>query len=272
MSYIQMSVPKPGLNMGAGGDKKDLITMFDFDDVLTMPERDGAGIVIADNIVMKPGAYMIQVYATRSSIKLTQSTEGDEDAEGFIQGLEFAHPGSADSIEEMLTNWVPRNIGAIVENCTTKVKRQLGTPCAPLRMKPESTDDKDGNKTTITLKQAQKCAYRAANYQGTITLSEVTGTIVADETTVNVSAGTGRYQLTTGTSAAASLTTCTGASNGQTITLLGSGGSYPSTISAGEDFFLANGTTWTAISGAEITFKAFKDGAASWKFIEISRK
>ena len=94
MTYVKVSVPKPGLNKGAGGDKKDQITLFDFDDVATMPARDDNGIVIEDDIVMNSGAYMIQLYATKESIKITQETEGDEDAEGFMQSLEFSHPGS----------------------------------------------------------------------------------------------------------------------------------------------------------------------------------
>jgi hypothetical protein len=55
------------------------------------------------------------------------------------------------------------------------------------------------------------------------------------------------------------------------FTLLGSGGSYPSTIPTGNDFILASGTTWTALANAHITFKAFKDGGATYKFIEQSR-
>lgn len=272
MTYIKMSVPKPGTNAGAGGDKKDMITLFDWDDVLTYPDRDSGGIVISDDIVMKPGAYMIKLYATRSSIKITQETEGDEDAEGFIQGLEFAHPGDADEIEEFLANWVSRNIGAVVENCSTNRKKQLGTPCAPLRMKPSSTDDKEGNKTVITLKAAQKCAFRAANYQGTLTLADVTDTVAADATSVDLANGEGRYQLTDGSASPAEITTCTNSADGMVFTLLGSGGSNPSTIPSGNDFILANGNTWTALAGAEITFRAFKDGASTWKFIEQSRK
>ncbi len=93
----------------------------------------------------------------------------------------------------------------------------------------------------------------------------------ADATSVNVSTGEGRYQLTTGSASAVNITTLTNAVVGGKYTLLGSGGTYPSTIDSGDDFILANGTTWTAISGAEITFEAIKDGASTWKFIERSR-
>jgi hypothetical protein len=52
---------------------------------------------------------------------------------------------------------------------------------------------------------------------------------------------------------------------------VGSGGAFPSEIT-GTDFLLASGTAWSAIAGAEITFKAFKSGSSAWKFIEMSRK
>lgn len=92
MTYIKVSVPKPGNNAGVGGDKKSLITFIDLEDVVTFPQRDSKGIVITDNILMKDGAYMIQVYATTSSINVKQETEGEEDARGIIQSLNSRTP------------------------------------------------------------------------------------------------------------------------------------------------------------------------------------
>jgi hypothetical protein len=271
MTYIKVSVPKPANNAGVGGDKKSLITFFDFDDVLAYPARDGKGIVMTDNIQLKEGAYMVQVYASTTSIKITHSTEGEEDARGIMQNLEFAHPGSDDAIEEFLTNWMNRDIGCIVENCSTNKKRQLGTPCAPLILTVESEDSNEMNKSTLTLASKNKSAYRAASYLGTLTFDEAFE-VDADATSIDLSDGEGRYQLQDGTSSAAAITTATNAANNMVFTLLGSGGDNPSTISTGDDFILKNGTAWTALAGAEITFRAFKDGASSWKFIEQSRK
>lgn len=271
MTYVKVSVAKPGNNAGVGGDKKSLITFFDFDDVLTFPARDGKGVVITGDIVLKENAYMIQVYATTTSINITHETEGDEDARGFFQQIEFAHPGDADAIEEFITNWTNRDIGVIVENCSTSKKKQLGTPCAALQMAVASEDSNEANKSTFTLRSKNKSPYRAANYQGSITLADVTDTVAADATSIDLTEGEGRYQLTTGSVAAVEITTATNATNGMTFTLLGSGGDNPSTVPDGNDFLLANGATWTALSGSTITFKAFKDGAASWKFYELSR-
>lgn len=272
MTYVKVSVSKPGNNRGVGGDKKDLITFIDLKDIQTFPPRDANGIIITDNILMVENAYAVKVYATATSIKISHQTEGEEDAKGTIQSLEFAHPGDDDSIEEFLSNWVNRDIICVVENCSSNKKKLLGTPCAPLIFDVSSEDSKDMNKSTLTLKSKLKSAFRAANYLGTVTYADITGTASADDTTIDASNGPGRYQLVDGSTDSASLTTITGLADGDVVTLLGSGGSFPSTIVNSEDFILAFGTTWNAIAGTEITFKAFKDGPATFKFIELSRQ
>lgn len=268
--YVKVDVNKPGDNKGTGGDKKDKIILFDWDDVATMPARDDNGIVITGNIAMKEGAYMVKLYGTQSTIKAGADSEGDPDAKGILHTVEFEHPGDSQEIREFRANWMNKNIGVIIERCSSSKKNLYGTPCAPLQMVFKAEDDKDKNKTTFTLKSTQK-GPDIADYQGTLTLSAVVDTVDADATSVDLAAGQGRYQLTDGTAASATITTFTNAVDGGVYTLLGSGGDNPSAIS-GTDFLLASGTAWNAIAGAEITFKAFKSGASSWKFIELSRK
>lgn len=271
MTYVKINVTKPAGNQGVGSGKKDLITLIDKDDILTMPSRDSKGVVIAGNIVMKEGAYAIKVYGTVNTIKTGSNSEGDIDSEGFIHNLDFEHPGNSVDIREFKTNWLGRSIIAVVEYCSTGKKDLFGTPCAPLRMTSKHEDDKDKNKNTISLKSSQKCEYEVADYLGTIEYDAVVGTIAADDTSPDVVAGEGQYQLTTGSVSAVAITTLDNAVNGGVYTLLGSGGTYPSTIPTGNSFILANGTTWTALAGSQITVKAFKSGASSWSFIEQSR-
>jgi hypothetical protein len=270
MSYVKVNVLKSAENSGVGGDKKDKILVIDCDDILTMPARDSKGIVIIGNIAFNPGAYMSKIYATQATIKAGADSEGEPDAKGVTQTVEFDHPGDAVAIREFRANWMNKNVIIIIERCSSTAKNLYGTLCAPLQMVFKAEDDKDKNKTGFTFKSTQK-GPDVADYQGTITLEAVMGTPAADATTVNVAAGEGRYQLTTGSAAAVNITTMTNPVVGGKYTLLGSGGTYPSTIDDGDDFILATGTTWTAISGAEITVEAFKDGAATWKFIERSR-
>ncbi len=270
MSYTKVSVAKPGSNMGVGGNKRDSIILFDIDDVKTWPARDANGIVIDGNIEFNDGAYMITLYATQHTIKGNAKTEGDPDNKGVMQTLEFEHPGDEQAILEFRTNWMNRNIGAIVQRCSTTRKNLYGNPCAPLQMQYDATDDKDVNKSVITLASAQK-GPDIAIYNGTTSFATVTDTVAADATSIDLTEGEGEYQLTDGTSSAAAITAFTNSTNGMVFTLLGSGGSHPSTIAAGNAFLLANGTTWTALAGAKITFKVFKDGASTYKAYELSR-
>jgi hypothetical protein len=267
--YVKVNVAKPGDNKGAGGNKKDKIILFDMDDVLTFPERDAKNVVVTENIVFKPNAYMITAYATPPTITGGDNSEGDMDAEGFVHSLSFDHPGSEKEIRELKQNWLSRNIGALVQKCGETKYDLYGTPCAPLRLTTKWEDTKDKNIHNFAFKSS-KSPYSVAIYEGDTTFDTVTGTVAANATSVDVANGSGQYQLTTGTSAAATITTMTNAVNGGVYTLLGSGGAHPSLID-GDDFILASGTAWTASSGATITFKAFKDGASTWKFIEQSR-
>ncbi len=270
MTYVKVDIAKPGDNKGVGGDKKAQVTIFDWDDVATMPSRDGNGIVVTGNIAMNPGAYMVKLYATQSTVKAGADSEGDPDAKGITQSVDFEHPGDSQAIREFRANWMNKNIGIIIERCSSSQKNLYGTPCSPLQMVFKAEDDKDKNKTTFTFKSIQK-GPDVADYQGTLTLTAVVATVAANATTVNLTTGSGRYQLTTGTSAIATITTCTNAVDGMVFTLVGSGGTYPSAIS-GTDFLLASGTAWSGISGSEITFKAFQSGVGAFKYIELSRK
>jgi hypothetical protein len=271
MSYVKLSVTKPGNNKGAGGDKLSKIILFDFADILTWPLRDSKGVAITDNIVFKPNSYMIEVYATPSSIKVGSNTEGEPDAEGFVHNLEFEHPGNALAIREMKQNWLSKDVGALVVHCSDDKKDLIGTPCEPLKGTIKWEDDKDKNKTTFTFKSSLKSQYDVGDYQGTTTFDTVVATIAADATSVNLATGEGRYQLTDGTVAAVNITGCSNPVNGMVFSLLGSGGTYPSTIDAGDSFELASGATWTALAGATITFKAFKHGASTYIYVEQSR-
>lgn len=271
MTYVKQSVPKVGLNPGAGGDKNEKIVLVDADDILTWPSRDSKGVVINDNYVLKDNAYMIELYVKTSATKVNSSTEGEQDAEGFMHQLDVEHPGNSQEIREFKQNWLSRNIIAFVQHCSNSKKDVLGTKCAPLRMQIKWDDDKDKNTNAFTFKSALKSPYDIGDYRGTLTFDSVTGTVAANATTVDLANGEGRYQLTDGTSSAASITTCSNASDGLVFTLIGSGGSHPSTIAAGNAFELINGTTWTALSGSTITFKAFKNGASTYKYFELSR-
>ncbi|MFZ4705385.1 MAG: hypothetical protein ACOYMF_05195, partial [Bacteroidales bacterium] len=270
MSYAKISVSRPaGQTAGTGGNFKDKIFVFDWDDVDSGYLRDSLGVVIPQSLVFKNGTYGIQLYGSQDTIKIGAESQGETDAEGIIQSVEFSHPGNLKEIKEFRSNWLGKSVGIIIEKCSDGTKTLYGAPCAPLRIAFKADWDKDKNNAVMTFKSAQK-GPDVADYLGTLTLASVMGTVAADAQNINVAAGSGEYQLTDGSAAAIEITAITNPVDGALYTILGSGGSYPSTI---EDapFILHNGTVWTGLAGAKITFKAFKSGASSWVFIEQSR-
>ena len=270
MTYVKVNVAKPGLNLGIGGNKKAEIVIFDMDDVLAFPPRDDNGHVAEGDITFKAGAYMIKLYATQHTIEAGHKGEGDPDKKGYIQNVKFEHPGSLPEIFEFDANWLNRNVGIIIQRCSDTQKMLYGTPCAPLQMVSEKVDTKDTDHTMFTFASTQKGPIEC-NYQGTLSFDTVKATVAADSTNVNVSAGEGEYQTTTGSAAIVEILTFSNAIDGGIYKLLGSGGAYPTCINSGLEFLLKNGTGWNAIANSSITLKAFKDGSDTFKYLEIAR-
>ncbi len=271
MSYVKVDVNKPtALMPGNGGNLKDKVIVFDWNDVTSGYVRDASGIVMPGSLIFIPGSYAIKLYATQDSIKSSAESSGDTDAEGVIQNIDFSHPGNLKEIKEFQTSWLGKSIGIIVEKCSDGSMTLFGSPCAPLRLSHKNEWDKDKNVSTMSFKSAQK-GPGWADYLGTVTLDAVKGTAAEAATTVNVASGNGEYQLTTGDASAAVITDLSNAVDGGVYTLLGSGGAFPSTIVKGGTFLLHNGTTWTASAGAKLTVKAFKSDTTVTTLVEVSR-
>ncbi len=269
MSYVKIDVQKPAtVSPGRGGNKKNKVTVVDVADILTEAKRDSNGVVIAAKHIFKANAYAITLEITPTSLSGKATSDGDLDAEGVTQEFVFEHPGSEQEIREFRANWLGKDVMIFDERCSDGRINQYGEACNPVRMKFEATDDKDVNKSVFTFASVSK-GNDVAIYNNTLTLSTPISNVAADAISIDLTAGAGEYQLTDNTVATA-ITTATNATDGMVFTLLGSGGVNPATISAG-DFVLSGGVSWSGIANAKITFKAFKDGASSWKFFELSR-
>ena len=270
MTYVKTSVLKKDSNAGRGGDKKDIISVFDWDDVSAFTfDHDNLKVVALD---FSAGKYAVKLYVNPMSLKITPESDGEFDNAAILHNIEAMHPGDAQDIRLFRSNWLNRKIGIQIEKCSTGESKIYGTPCAPLALSFKSADDKDKNENVLTFKSIIKGFDSLDSSSVTLTYDAVKATAAAGATTVDVANGAGEYQLTTGTSSAAAITNLTNAVHGKVYVLLGSGGTYPSTISnSATAFLLKDGTQWTALAGSKITFKCFKDGASSYKFIEVSR-
>lgn len=279
MTYIKVNVPKPTKKGAGTRESKDPnVVVVMVDAILNAPPRDSKGVVYDGAFVFKNGDHATKVYATASTIKQTKTMEGDEDAVGVNAGVEFAHPGDELEINEFIQGHMntPVMIFVRTNSCGsgTPFYKVYGTPCAPLTQKVEGQNDNDATKNMLKFEPSAKSQYVPGFYYGNLTFDTVKATAPADATTVDVTNGPGEYQLTTGGASAAALTDLVNGAHGDVITLLGSGGTHPSTIAASEaKFELKDGADWTALDGNAITFRGFKNGATSndilW--IELSR-
>ncbi len=160
MTYVPVSVPKSGANPGRPKGKNPNIIIFRMDDVETFPTRDANGVQseAGKNLALKSGASAIAIYATPSTIKRYDTGEGDPDAKGWIQNLEFEHPGDEVAFEEWKENNINENLGAITYRCDGSAKKLQGTPCEPLQFEVEEQDDNEALKSKVTLKSLMRGA------------------------------------------------------------------------------------------------------------------
>lgn len=131
----------------------------------------------------------------------------------------------------------------------------------------ETKDDKEGRYTTLTFKRSS--VDLPLIYTGNPAVTAAT-TVPAGATDIAITAASNTYMIPNGTSAAASIATVSGlskADKGRYITLIGAGSDKPTTIADGSTFVLEEGATWTAKTGASITFRILD----TTTLIEISR-
>lgn len=168
LEFIAVSIPKTGANPGRPKGKDENIIIVRTSDILTFPTRDANGVksVALSNIVLKATAKAIAIYATPSTIKRMDVGEGDADAKGWIQNLEFEHPGDEVAFEEWKENNINENLVAISSRRGFTDPRIHGTMDEPLQFEVDEQDDKDGLKTTVKLKSVIR-GPKSMRYLGT---------------------------------------------------------------------------------------------------------
>lgn len=149
-NYTMVSVPKKTSNAGRPKGKKSYVMLFRWEDVKTCT-RDEKGVKVTA-FEMAEGKKPIAVYATDSTINIYHTSEGEDDARGFIHHVDYEHPGTELEHDEFVNNNINENLGAIVFGCSGDDAKIAGTPCTPLKMtKADSQDNKEGDKNTINL-------------------------------------------------------------------------------------------------------------------------
>ena len=131
----------------------------------------------------------------------------------------------------------------------------------------ETKDDKDGRYTTFTFKRSS--VDLPLVYTGNPAVTAATA-LATDATDVAITVGSNTYTIPNGTSAAAAIASVSGLSKsdkGRYLTFIGAGTDKAATIADGSTFILEEGATWTAKTGASITFRVLD----TTTLVEVSR-
>lgn len=167
MSFTMVSVLKEDKNAGRPIGFKDKVILFKWDDVETMPDRDANGVSISGDLVLCTGCTAIEMYVTPETLKVYDTSEGDPDKKGFLQHLEFEHPGDELAYAEFAENAINENFGAIVRACDGTRTRLLGTPCCPLQFQHEGQNDNEAVTNMVTFESLRR-GPKIAHYTGAI--------------------------------------------------------------------------------------------------------
>lgn len=274
MGNLRKSAPRPtGVAPGAPTAKGGELTVIYADDILVFPGRNAGGVVMVGNIVLKAWAVMEKLYLTPSSQKASYAVDGDEDSEGFMPKIEGTHPGDEIEINEFAQNSLGTPFVIVYGlGCGTNQGKVLGSPCNPLKCKPEFTDDKDGTKTNFVFEQTVKSKEIAGFYNGTTSFAVYPETADSDVDMLIASGNV--YQLPAAPVTAVITAASIDIPVGELITLIGGGGVGPYTLDKGiagqVTVMLINGTQWVALEDATITFEVYADDAITY-LIEKSR-
>jgi hypothetical protein len=221
---------------------------------------------------MKPNALMISVYMTPSKIKASFESEGDEDTVTYKQKFEGEHPGNKAEIKEFIYNWTGVNAIIIHNSCSDDFKEVIGTKCAPVQLKASGQDDNEARKKMLVFEQSAKSKFVPFHYTGNLVFAEPYAPAGA-AFAINAANGY-QYKVPSLAVTAAIAPTALDLPDGSVITLIGSGGVGPATLTAGAagqaKVILKAGTVWTALAGSIINLQVV-DGGADKYLVELSR-
>lgn len=246
---------------GAATPNDPNVTFVRSEDILTRPVRDSKGVKMVGDYVLKSGAKMFTIYLTPSKQVKNYSTEGDEDMETIKQKYEGWSPGDGLDLNEFIQNNLGVDYEIIAGNCVDGYKRVYGTKCAPMKLKAEQTDDSSGRGVKLVFEQIVGSKFVPAFYEGNLTFGAPEDTDVSVEL---VKATNTHYKVEALETTAAIDITSIDFEHGDQVTLIGSGGGDPATLSGGSHtdakVNLKDGTAWTALEDATITLEVFEDG------------
>jgi len=236
----------------------------------SMPLPDTTAQTLGD-IPLESGGYWFYLDAKKSSVIPQFASEGDDGLQ-VTKTIEIMLEGLETATRQFLDKNKGGDFFVAWELCSTGTKFIAGTKCSGLTLNITEAGWL-AERTGATITFTSTCSQIPYQYTGTVT-TQAPSTVAADAVVIPLAAGNNNYQLTSGVAAAANITEFTGmaaADHLRIVKILGSGGAFPSTIDNDDEFILSSGATWTATAGSQLVVQIFKDGAATYKFVELSR-
>lgn len=261
MTYVRKNVNKSAVpGAGAATPKDPNVAIFKAQDIISMPVRNGAGVLAEGTFIMKPGFAPIYIYMTGVNQNFGYETEGEVDKEQILQSFVGQHPGDTLDVHEFVQNHLGEDLIIVIGSCNDQYKRILGSKCAPLRLKNNFTSNNEGNTSEMTFEPTQATRFVPAWWIGNVPYAQPF--TVPAETIDALKANGYQYQLgpfaVTDDLEIASIDL----EHGDRLTLLGGGGEAPATLTEGTagvaEVLLKDGTVWTALAGATITLEVFE--------------
>lgn len=259
--YTRKNLVNPGSGKGAPVAKDPNVIIAYADDILTTPPRDGNGVKQLGDYIFKPGATMYKFYMTPSKQDAKYESEGDEDELGFKQMFSASHPGNSLEVNEFVMDALGRGLVIFFGDCTSTHKVVFGTPCSPMKLKPGFQMNNDATKHTFEFEQYTRTALVMAHYFGNLVFAAPTDTDVTVDVTI---ANGNQFNIEELAVTAAIEVATIDQPTGAHITFIGQGGADPAVLSNGAStaatYILKDGTAWTALENASITFEVIDDG------------
>ena len=169
--YTQVSIPKPEGGAGAAMPKDPTIIIIRARDIESEPTREVGSPTMVGDLTLKTGAKAVGVYATPTSISVTEPVSGDPDGRGITQGIEYEHPGNSAEIRGHKEAYLNEGVVILQKDCDGSAAggyNYIGSKCNPLFLTSELTDNKDARKNKFTWAQGQAGPFGVGVYGGAL--------------------------------------------------------------------------------------------------------
>lgn len=167
--YTKVSIPKNSDGAGAAVIKDPTVILVDVEDIATEPARSVGNTELNGDLTLKESAKAVGIYATPSSIVITEEVSGEVDARSIIKGLEYVHPGDSVDIANHQEAFLNKGVVALVKECdgsSAGRTRLIGSKCNPLYLSPEYTNSNEATNRKFVWKQNQGDKFVVGTYSG----------------------------------------------------------------------------------------------------------